>query len=181
MTRHSISYRRTLLVGMVVLALTLVSSAILGASAAEASSEGITKCAVVLGKVKQGERESAVLSTSCTVGSAPEVAASSVPILTIWQNLNYTGRSKTFYGGDGPCDAAGYIIKDVGREQLGNFDWRKNVSSMQWGNNCSYINAYQAGLNTGFCFQYHGNVGYVGAVMNDKIWSLHVQSAPRVC
>jgi hypothetical protein len=49
------------------------------------------------------------------------------------------------------------------------------------GENCSYINAYKGGNNTGFCQQYHGNVGYVGAQMNDKIWSLHIQSAWRVC
>jgi hypothetical protein len=102
-----------------------------------------------------------------------------VPILTIYENLNYTGSSKTFYG-SAPCDAAGYFI-DVGDKGTSWGWWRTHVSSMMYGNNCKYINAYKGGNNTGFCQQYYGNVGYVGATMNDKVWSLHIQSAWRAC
>jgi hypothetical protein len=172
---------RTILAGATSLLTALTVAMTVGAGSAEAAVDTGTHCAVVLDKVHPGETVSRVLSTTCARDATPKVALASIPILSIWENLNYTGASKTFYGGSGPCDAAGYIIRDVGDNGIHLAWWRTHVSSFMWGNNCSYVNAYKGGNNTGFCAMYHGNVGYVGAFMNDKIWSFHVQSAPRNC
>jgi hypothetical protein len=172
---------RRLLPMLVALFLAFVAISSWGAPAANASAAAETHCAVLLGKAEPAAQSSSpVLASSCVSGAGTSaVALSSVPILTIYENLNYAGSSKTFYG-SAPCDSAGYFI-DVGDKGLSFGWWRTHVSSMRYGNNCAYINAYQGGKNTGFCQQYHGNVGYVGAAMNDKVWSLHIQSAWRAC
>jgi hypothetical protein len=176
---HPVRLRRTLVAGAAI-TLAVVFGTGVGGGTAEAAQPAM-HCAVVLDKVHPGETASRVMSESCSTSATSVVPLASIPILSIWENINYTGASKTFYGGSGPCDAAGYIIRDVGDNGIHFAWWRTHVSSFMWGNNCSFVNAYKGGNNTGFCAMYHGNVGYVGAFMNDKIWSFHVQSAPRNC
>ena len=169
------------------LALLVAAATPLGAHGARAASTPAgaasveTHCAVVLEAARPGDSTSRVRSSTCLRGAKPQVAASSVPILTIYEHINYGGSSKTFYGGDGPCDAAGYLIRDVGGTFWVLNWWETRVSSFMWGNNCSYVNAYQGPSATGYCVHYHGNVGYVGATMNDRIVSFRVSSAFRLC
>jgi hypothetical protein len=139
-------------------------------------------CQVVLDKVRPGESSSRVLSSQCARAGQTLVAPrASVPILTIYEHLNYGGRSKTFYGSAGPCDASGYAINDVGGIPLHPSWWRTRVSSLYYGNNCIYQNGYTGFNRTGTCAHYHHNTGYVGASMNDRIVSFRVSSELRLC
>jgi hypothetical protein len=139
-------------------------------------------CQVVLDKLRPGDTSSRVLSSRCARAGQTLVAPrASVPILTIYENLNYGGRSKTFYGGAGPCDASGYAISDVGGIPLHPSWWRTRVSSLYYGNNCIYQNGYTGFNRTGTCAHYDHNTGYVGASMNDRIVSFRVSSEFRLC
>lgn len=180
------SARRTPTALPTLFALTLILSAMGFVQPAQAATNtaaaGASEihCKVVIDKLRPGETTSRVKSSECVQGDqAPAALASEIPIITYYEHINWTGSSKTVYGSAGPCDASGYAISDVGDWWSG--WWNRNISSWRYGNNCYYQNAYTGLSRTGTCAHYHGNVGYPGASMNDRISSFRVSSAFRLC
>jgi hypothetical protein len=127
---------------------------------------------MVVAKEKPGDTSSRVLSYECVPGNqllAPE--ANSVPILIVYQDINYGGKHVIVYGKDGPCDAAGYHITgglDVG-----------GISSIQYATACYYQRGWIP-MNCCFsdpnCIHFQFNTPWVGSRANDKLWEFRVTS-----
>jgi hypothetical protein len=139
-------------------------------------------CQAVIEKVRPGETYSRVKSEECVEEGQTLVApAADIPILTVYEHINYGGRGKVFYGDQGPCDASGYRISNLGSLGLNAGWWNRNVSSFRYGSGCYYQNAYDDVVLQGYCWHFQGNVPWVGASANDTISSFRVSSAWRIC
>ena len=152
----------------------LVTLAVLvGAPAAEATPvpSGGKHCVTIIEKVPGQGSKSRVVSNDCTTGSTSlAVPADSVPLITFWQNDNYSGWSNTVYGKSGPCDSEGYGMSDLSVVQI-NVD---GISSYTYDSNCDeqryYDGLYYGGdWRTNFLDQ-----PYVGDLWNDNLWSMQV-------
>lgn len=137
------------------------------ASAAEPS-DG-THCAVVVERVKPGEKFSRVKSRTCSDTGTAAAALSGRTLLVTWyEHAEYGGASTDVYGDYGPCDAAGYVL-------TAGVWWRDQISSFITYNNCD---GQQAVLNNGGAVYYYGfGTPNVGGQANDNIGWLKVWDA----
>jgi hypothetical protein len=146
-------------------------------------------CVTVVARISQRAPATRVVSRRCGGSSAAAPSLSSslsqpaafpcgtcTPLLVVYANLNYGGASNVIYGKSGPCDATGYSINQT---VLG--DWGDRISSMKWANNCVNIDGFHDLSQTGFCVHWHGNVSYVGARLNDHVYSMHVSAGVDYC
>jgi hypothetical protein len=153
------------------------------ASAAPAH-PAFTHCRTVVEKIRPDQAATRVVAQSCSGSSQPTAVALDLtpivtptavytPLLIQYENLNYGGRSNVLYGTNGPCDLSGYSIN---RNQ-----WGTLTSSVKWASNCTMIDAFHDANQSGFCVHFFGNVGYVGARLNDHVFSYHLSSGSDWC
>ncbi|MBN6034136.1 hypothetical protein [Amycolatopsis sp. 195334CR] len=181
-------HARRRLSSMFATALLLPAIGVSTAAAAESSSakQEDTYCAMVVGKAGPGGTPSPVLAQECSAlslddadtklrskvsqGTTRATNAELANILMYWyehtdfnNNNTVPGRITSIYGGDGPCDAAGYRIEPTSW-------WKANLSSIIGQSNCSFARLTNIALTstseqaiwggTGkYLGQYHDNVG----------------------
>lgn len=149
------------------------------APAAQSSSASAAgrRCQVLLDRPDQRSPETEVVSTQCAGPGRPLVAPlASVPIVVLYENLNYGGASTVIYGGSGYCDATGYSIKS-----FTSGSWYKRTSSYKYAGGCDYTKSYYYASETGYCQRFFGNVPWVGSTLNDHVYSMHVSAQPIEC
>lgn len=106
------------------------------------------------------------------------LAASDVaPLVTFYQNSDYTGNSDTIDGSDGPCDPEGYGLGDLSYENVWVID---GISSYQTHSSCwgqeYWTTTYGWSPWTTPCKTWTDTweVPYVGAQCNDDLNSMYV-------
>jgi hypothetical protein len=140
-------------------------------------------CAIVLDKIRPGQVESRVVSNTCAetkeaLAGVQAASSSDVLLMEWWLNINFGGTGAAIMGHEGPCDGAGYGIRDVG------FAWRNLISSFKSFSNCNYVVGY-TGINYGGASKtfYDRNginripatsVPWVGDLFNDVMDSFRV-------
>ncbi|MEV0222271.1 GDSL-type esterase/lipase family protein [Streptomyces sp. NPDC050704] len=101
-----------------------------------------------------------------------EAEAARVLMLKVYEHEDFKGASTVYTGKDGPCDAEGYRIPDLG-------SFKDRTSSMVMYNNCIRVRAYQEANYQGENKTYYGDrVASVGTTMDDKIVSATVRYEP---
>jgi hypothetical protein len=159
--------------------------------AATSNYTGVTKhCYTLITKIHPPGLASHVIARGCSstaAGAAKAAgaaitqkglaASSETPLVTFYQNADYTGNSDTVYGNDGPCDPNGYGLGDLSYEN----DWVVDgISSYQTHSYCwgqEYWNStYGWSPWTTPCKTYTDTweVSYVGAACNDKLYSMYL-------
>lgn len=132
-------------------------------------------CAMVIEKLKPGERTSKVVhEATCgadraAVKSQLGLAASGTLLMTWCENINcYLGWGTDIYGNDGPCDGQGYGISYVG------WGFNDAISAFLVYNSCDNTWAFDHENYGGDMQSYYGNVMWVGYYMNDRISSFKI-------
>ncbi|WP_433518935.1 hypothetical protein ACQP2T_27540 [Nonomuraea sp. CA-143628] len=154
-----------------------------GATAAPASASAAKPaptryCSVLLDPIKPGEKFSRVVREACA--DTEEAAAKSAGttastlLLQLATDINMGGTVKNWNGTAGPCDTAGYGIRNLG-------DFNDTMSSWRQGHSrCNYVNVWTDEAYQGKHTYWHNwtQVNYVGADFNDQITSIHVHYEP---
>ncbi|KAB2352313.1 hypothetical protein [Actinomadura rudentiformis] len=133
------------------------------------SSPAAGHCRVVLDRIRPGEKFSRVVSRTCSADRADLGINAETALMTWYQHASYDGASMTYTGLYGPCDKAGYGVRDVGYYDRA---WRYSISSFRVHNNCHWTQWYTAVNYGGSDVKYgHGSYAYVGDFWNDRIQS----------
>jgi hypothetical protein len=98
-----------------------------------------------------------------------------VLLIDVFSDAGYRGLEQKYWGYDGPCDAAGYGIPDVG------FVLRNKVSSWVTGYSCPQVRGYSGANYSGNCAAWYDKVPYVGDYWNDQVNSFKVASIYNGC
>ncbi|WP_103342316.1 hypothetical protein [Amycolatopsis sp. CA-126428] len=155
--------------------------------AAAATSEPATgnHCAYLLDRLRPGETASRVLSQSCGPSREETAAALGVAadtlLLTIYEDAGYGGDTVTWYGKYGPCDTAGYSIRDLETQNPFLTNMNDKISSWTAGHSrCNYVNFYEHAVYGGRHQAWHNwtAVSYVGDYINDRTSSINVHYEP---
>jgi hypothetical protein len=153
-------------------------SAFFSAPSAQAASTVTTpteQCQVVLDALQPDEPTSSVLSSHCVQGNQQLVAPqTSTLLMTLYKDKAYGGGSTRIYGNGPACDSSGYGIPNL---SAWGSSWNDSVSSYKVWNNCNWSEIYSNINYGGVCEYNHGNVPWVGSLLNDQISSIRVASA----
>lgn len=180
MTRHRPSVRSRVCAALGLALLATLSTVAVGPSAASAASakQAARHCAIVIEKLQPGDHESRVVSRECADDAGKLRMARAATLLMTWyKDLWYEGESTKVYGQDGPCDANGYGISNVG---AGAAHWNDSISSYKVFNNCIWSRSYTNINYGGSCLQSLYNVDWVG-LHNDQISSFLLNSVREPC
>ncbi|MFI6709096.1 hypothetical protein ACIBF7_21850 [Nonomuraea sp. NPDC050478] len=168
-------------------ALALVACGVAAAPAAAASTESpapTRSCSVLLEPIKPGETFSRVVKEVCadTIEKADQAAlggtrtaAEATLLLEAADNINQGLPRYRWWGYSGPCDTAGYGIRDLG------VMWNDRISSWRQGHSrCNYLNVWEHNSYQGAKRYWHNwtKVDYVGDAWNDRISSMHIHYEP---
>ncbi|WP_043633321.1 hypothetical protein [Nonomuraea candida] len=143
-------------------------------------------CSVLLAPIRPGETFSRVLKEACadTIEQADQAAvgaartsaqAASTLLLEAADNINQGLPRYRWWGSAGPCDTAGYGIRDLG------VMWNDRISSWRQGHSrCNYLNVWEHNSYQGAKTYWHNwtQVNYVGNAWNDRISSMHIHYEP---
>jgi hypothetical protein len=160
------------------LALATLTSSAANASTGSAKTH-MRYCMTVIAKVGRGEATSRVISHRCSSRHAPgslrpagtSHTASQTVLVIFFQNEGYTGQTDTVYGDSGPCDTAGYSLPNLTLAEY----YTNGISSYQLYSNCKYASYWtETNFNGSKKTGVKGNQSYVGALFNDKIYSMRV-------
>ncbi|HJQ45303.1 MAG TPA: hypothetical protein VJ870_03115 [Amycolatopsis sp.] len=132
-------------------------------------------CVTILHRIQPGQPDAVVQSRTCTDSAqqAKTLApASTVPLVTLYQNSGLDGYNDTLYGDAGPCDPVGYGFSNLSYE---NDVIVEGISSYQTYSGC---NGQQIFSQTG----YGSSCGIFGPATavdvpwacNDHIYSMKV-------
>lgn len=138
-------------------------------------------CAYLLDKIRPGETFSRIRGQSCapTMRAAKAgagVSAASTLLMQLAENANMGGTVKSWSGSQGPCDTAGYGIRN-----LDDLDFNDTISSFTTNNSrCNYVNMWTDAAYQGKHAYWYGwtRVDYVGDAVNDQVSSIHVHYEP---
>ncbi|WP_141576668.1 hypothetical protein [Actinomadura sp. WMMA1423] len=141
-----------------------------------------THCAYVLDRLRPGETSSRILRKGCApskkeLDGAMGTTADTL-LLVMYEDANYGGSTKAWYGKYGPCDSEGYGIRDL-ETTLWNIN--DKISSWKIGHSrCNYVNMWENASYGGrhAAWKYYTAVPYVGDQLNDRISSVHVHYEP---
>lgn len=143
-------------------------------------------CYLIVNKVEPGQAASDVVGKGCEaglqakLGSSPQArpnteaaAVTAVPIVELYADTSYGGKSFIIYGNQGPCDSSGYSISDASNPntQVG------GISSYIASGNCQsqqVFNQTQFGGQGGTFNGYRQPA--VGTAFDNKVLSLKLTS-----
>ena len=153
----------------------LASAATAGHATARSAQE---YCVIEVARIRPGEAASRVILDKCSTRHAPGSnlpagvnLGSATRLVTFYQNANYTGRSTSLYGGDGPCDVIGYQFPDTRPQNTA----VRGISSYRLHHNCQFASYwYFTNFHGGKASGIPGNNRYVGNRWNDHVWSMRV-------
>ncbi|GII72928.1 hypothetical protein Sme01_54040 [Sphaerisporangium melleum] len=161
---------RTALTSMAMLA-----AAGTGVASAPAHAAADQYCAVIVGKERDADGFSKVLSEQCSTVSVQDAHQKSKAaggaamradtlLLQEYEHANYDTAIYNFYGASGPCDSEGYSLRNyvtvAGR-----------VSSMRGYNNCTQAMLGDPAGN----YVFHSlPTAYVGDLMNDNVLTVKI-------
>ncbi|MGI5270241.1 hypothetical protein ACQEUU_13900 [Nonomuraea sp. CA-218870] len=166
-------------------ALALVACGVAAAPAAASTNTAPARsCSVLLEPIQPGEKFSRVVKEVCadTIEKADlaalggtRTAAEATLLLEAADNINQGLPRYRWWGYAGPCDTAGYGIRDLG------VSWNDRISSWRQGHSrCNYLNVWENNSYQGAKTYWHNwtKVDYVGAAWNDRISSMHIHYEP---
>lgn len=128
-------------------------------------------CQLVIAKPSGNEATSKVLSQNCA--NQPLQSEGGTLLMRLYTDAHFKGSSTTITGKDGPCDAKGYTISNIGSK------WGTHVSSYRVYNNCNISFAYREANRKGACSPFQGDVPYVGSGLNDHLFPFHILSGKQ--
>jgi hypothetical protein len=176
-----ISRRRTRIAQLGIVALLWTSFFLTASPASAAPSNSPARfCAVLLGEAVDDNGSNVVVAESCSNRSAADaergltsasrvsttaaVAAAPVLLMRWYQNANYGGYSKAFYGSYGTCDSAGYTF-------YADKYWSVNLSSITGSGRCTRVQAAHGG-GTNYYLQL--SAPSLPALLNDNVYFVRV-------
>jgi hypothetical protein len=169
---------RMAILGLLFMAATSAPVAAAGRSPSGPSAS-TRQCGYVLDRIKPGETSSDVLRQACSSSEDALVSElgvqSNTLLIALYSDANYGGFVYNFWGAFGPCDSAGYGIRNLAGE------FNDRISSWQIGSSsCSGVYMYTDAFYSGQMAYWHWytQVPYVGDAMNDRISSIHINYEP---
>jgi hypothetical protein len=167
---------------MAVLGLVVLAASAVPAAAATTAPADDQVCGAVLDHLHEGQTSSKVLRQDCASSRQSlesELGTNAQTLLMVlYEDANYGGSAKYWYGAFGPCDSEGYGIRDL---QQTIFNFNDRISSWQIGSSsCSGVYMYTNAVYSGQLAYWHwwSQVPYVGDAMNDRISSIHISYEP---
>jgi hypothetical protein len=105
-------------------------------------------------------------------GAAAETgeARAGTLLMSWYRDADYDGDTVDLRSTEGPCDAAGYGVSDIG-EYLG-WAWNDSVSSFRTFGNCTVVQSFANNNYGGDFHTFIGDTPYVGDDWNDRISSI---------
>jgi hypothetical protein len=108
----------------------------------------------------------------CGAAAETRAARAGTLLMTWYLDPDYTGDRTDIRSGEGPCDAAGHGVSDIGG-YLG-WNWNEAISSFRTFSNCAVVEGFAGNNYSGDFRTWVGDTPYLGDDWNDRISSLLV-------
>jgi hypothetical protein len=182
------------LVPSLAIAIVLISLSLWTQKAFAQAAEATGKyCYTVVEKIHPPEPDTRIVSTVCSSRHAPgsvlpdtvspdgAIPAGDTLLVIFFQDAGFGGAWDAISGSDGPCDNAGYGLRDLRQINDSSADSNPGVggiSSYQLYNNCDQSDYFQQPNFSRFCeIDVIGtNIGYVGDACNDNLRSMKIRT-----